>query len=56
MEVEQSTWEELGEITRAIYSYCDIGDIITPSGWSDWNSKGQDYGVWGIPVQQKGGR
>jgi len=25
-----------GPYSRAIYSYCDIDDIITPAGWSDW--------------------
>lgn len=32
-----------GPYSRAIYSYCDIGDIIAPEGWSDW----------GDPVKQK---
>ncbi|XP_059664159.1 pectinesterase QRT1-like [Cornus florida] len=26
-----------GNYSRAIYSFCDIDNIITPSGWSDWN-------------------
>ncbi|XP_058209638.1 pectinesterase QRT1 [Rhododendron vialii] len=26
-----------GTYSRAIYSYCDIDNIITPSGWNDWN-------------------
>ncbi|KDP39260.1 hypothetical protein JCGZ_01017 [Jatropha curcas] len=26
-----------GNYSRAIYSYCYIDNIITPSGWSDWN-------------------
>ncbi|KAF5949126.1 hypothetical protein HYC85_015083 [Camellia sinensis] len=26
-----------GNYSRVIYSYCDIDNIITPSGWSDWN-------------------
>lgn len=26
-----------GNYSRVIYSYCDIADIITPKGWSDWN-------------------
>ncbi|XP_021771360.1 pectinesterase QRT1-like [Chenopodium quinoa] len=25
-----------GPYSRAIYSYCDIDDIIAPEGWSDW--------------------
>ncbi|KAL2944931.1 Pectinesterase QRT1 [Bienertia sinuspersici] len=25
-----------GPYSRAIYSYCDIDDIIQPEGWSDW--------------------
>lgn len=25
-----------GPYSRAIYSYCDIDDIIAPAGWSDW--------------------
>ncbi|CAL5341617.1 unnamed protein product [Camellia sinensis] len=27
-------WENY---SRVIYSYCDIDNIITPFGWSDWN-------------------
>ncbi|KAL9669211.1 hypothetical protein QQ045_006754 [Rhodiola kirilowii] len=27
-----------GNYSRTIYSHCYINDIITPSGWSDWNS------------------
>ncbi|MFS7931235.1 putative pectinesterase [Helianthus anomalus] len=23
--------------SRAVYSYCDIDNIIDPSGWNDWN-------------------
>ncbi|CAK9155564.1 unnamed protein product [Ilex paraguariensis] len=26
-----------GKYSRIIFSYCDIDNIITPSGWSDWN-------------------
>ncbi|PSR95553.1 Pectinesterase [Actinidia chinensis var. chinensis] len=26
-----------GNYSRVIYSYCDIDNIITPSGWSDWD-------------------
>ncbi|CAL5405360.1 unnamed protein product [Camellia sinensis] len=26
-----------GNYSREIYSYCDLDNIITPSGWSDWN-------------------
>ncbi|BBH02158.1 Pectin lyase-like superfamily protein [Prunus dulcis] len=26
-----------GAYSRAVYSYCHFDDIITPSGWSDWN-------------------
>ncbi|KAM7258867.1 hypothetical protein ACFE04_014608 [Oxalis oulophora] len=26
-----------GNYSRTIYSYCNIDNIITPSGWSDWN-------------------
>ena len=26
-----------GNYSRAIYSYCEIDNIIAPSGWSDWN-------------------
>ncbi|GMP52189.1 hypothetical protein CsSME_00018103 [Camellia sinensis var. sinensis] len=26
-----------GDYSRAIYSYCDIDNIIIPSGWSDWD-------------------
>ncbi|KAH7859802.1 hypothetical protein Vadar_005615 [Vaccinium darrowii] len=26
-----------GNYSRAIYSYCDIDNVVTPSGWSDWN-------------------
>ncbi|MFS8030139.1 putative pectinesterase [Helianthus anomalus] len=26
-----------GNYSRAVYSYCDIDNIIDPSGWSDWN-------------------
>ncbi|KAI3769190.1 hypothetical protein L6452_00290 [Arctium lappa] len=26
-----------GNYSRAVYSYCDIDNIIEPSGWSDWN-------------------
>ncbi|KAJ8754882.1 hypothetical protein K2173_015394 [Erythroxylum novogranatense] len=26
-----------GNYSRVIYSFCEIGDIITPTGWSDWN-------------------
>ncbi|KAJ4828681.1 hypothetical protein Tsubulata_022615 [Turnera subulata] len=26
-----------GNYSRAVYSYCDMDDIITPAGWSDWN-------------------
>ncbi|WCJ33061.1 Pectin lyase-like superfamily protein [Euphorbia peplus] len=26
-----------GNYSRTIYSYCYFNDIITPSGWSDWN-------------------
>ncbi|KAM7504282.1 hypothetical protein LguiB_003186 [Lonicera macranthoides] len=26
-----------GNYSRTIYSYCDIDNIVTPSGWSDWN-------------------
>ncbi|CAL5402673.1 unnamed protein product [Camellia sinensis] len=26
-----------GNYSRVIYSYCDIDNIITPFGWSDWN-------------------
>ncbi|KAK9734930.1 hypothetical protein RND81_04G172100 [Saponaria officinalis] len=32
-----------GPYSRAIYSYCDIDDIIAPAGWSDW----------GVPDRQK---
>ncbi|XP_074296580.1 pectinesterase QRT1-like [Silene latifolia] len=32
-----------GPYSRAIYSYCDIDDIIAPEGWSDW----------GVPERQK---
>ncbi|KAK9939812.1 hypothetical protein M0R45_016497 [Rubus argutus] len=27
-----------GVYSRAIYSYCHIDNIITPSGWNDWNN------------------
>ncbi|GAV68795.1 Pectinesterase domain-containing protein, partial [Cephalotus follicularis] len=26
-----------GNYSRAVYSYCNIDNVITPSGWSDWN-------------------
>ncbi|GFZ05334.1 pectin lyase-like superfamily protein [Actinidia rufa] len=26
-----------GNYSRAIYSFCEIDNIIAPSGWSDWN-------------------
>ncbi|KAL4569543.1 hypothetical protein LXL04_025183 [Taraxacum kok-saghyz] len=26
-----------GNYSRVVYSYCDIDNIIDPSGWSDWN-------------------
>ncbi|KAK9269115.1 hypothetical protein L1049_000884 [Liquidambar formosana] len=26
-----------GDYSRVIYSYCDMSDIVTPEGWSDWN-------------------
>ncbi|CAK9166886.1 unnamed protein product [Ilex paraguariensis] len=26
-----------GQYSRAIYSYCNIHNMITPKGWSDWN-------------------
>ncbi|XP_010675900.2 pectinesterase QRT1 [Beta vulgaris subsp. vulgaris] len=25
-----------GPYSRAVYSYCDMGDVIAPEGWSDW--------------------
>ncbi|XP_059669272.1 pectinesterase QRT1 [Cornus florida] len=27
-----------GNYSRTIYSYCDIDNIITPSGWTDWDN------------------
>lgn len=34
-----------GNYSRIIYSYCDIDDIITPPGWSDWGFPSRDrYG------------
>lgn len=27
-----------GNYSRTIYSHCYIDDVITPSGWSDWNA------------------
>ncbi|CAN0875044.1 Pectinesterase QRT1 [Linum grandiflorum] len=36
-----------GNYSRAIYSYCQIEDMITPEGWSDWNFPDrQKYKPW----------
>ncbi|KAK1404976.1 Pectinesterase [Heracleum sosnowskyi] len=31
-----------GNYSRIIYSYCDIDDIISPPGWSDWGFPSRD--------------
>ncbi|XP_027368611.1 pectinesterase QRT1-like [Abrus precatorius] len=37
-----------GEYATTIYSYCDMGDIINPLGWSDWdNPSRQETAMFG---------
>lgn len=41
-----------GNYSRIIYSYCDIDDIISPPGWSDWGFPSRDmYGSFCIHFQ-----
>jgi pectinesterase len=28
-----------GRYARVVYSYCDLGGIVVPQGWSDWGDQ-----------------